>query len=155
MSVEVKLLDNDHKKLLILLSELHEGTTYGYARQILEIIFEKLMHSLRAHFAHEEHLFTETAFPGAAVHEREHDRIIERLKVLQVRFRNCADLESSLEVIHLLKNCLFHHIEGSDPEYVPHLKEREADAILAASGVWPAVLHRKQPLGPRIMQGAW
>jgi len=47
MSVEVKLLDNDHKKLLILLSELHEGTIYGYARQILEMIFEKLMRSVR------------------------------------------------------------------------------------------------------------
>jgi len=155
MSVEVKLLDNDHKKLLILLSELHDGVINGYHKQILEIIFERLIRSSRAHFAHEEQLFTETAFPGAAIHEREHDLMIERLKVLQARFRNCADLESSMKIIQLLKNCLSNHIECSDQEYVPHLKEKEVGAILAAIQAAPAIALRRQQIGPRILEGAW
>jgi hemerythrin len=155
MSVQVKLLDNDHKKLLILLSELHDGVTLCYARQFLDMILENLICASRAHFAHEEQLFTETAFPGATVHEREHDHIIERLKVLQVRFRNCADTESSLKVVQLLKNCLFNHIEISDQEYVPHLTAKEVFAMLAASEAPPSVGFRKQAIGSRILQGAW
>lgn len=155
MRVDVKLLDNDHKKILILLNELHDGVICGYAKQILEMIFESLIRCLRAHFAHEEQLFTETAFPGAAVHERQHDHMIERFNVLQVRFRNCADLESSLEVIKLLKNCLCNHIEISDQEYVQHLKEKEVSAILVASEASPSIVLRKQVVRPRILQGAW
>lgn len=155
MSVQVKLLDNDHKKLLILLSELHDGAINGYASQILEMIFESLMRSLRAHFVHEEQLFTETAFPSSVIHEREHDHLIKRLKVLQERFRNCTDSNSFLEVILLLKSCLFNHIECSDQEYVPHLRSKEIGAILAASEAQPAVVLRKQAVGLRRLQGAF
>ncbi|MGA9070847.1 MAG: bacteriohemerythrin [Terracidiphilus sp.] len=155
MSVHVKLLDNDHKKLLILLSDLHIGVLDGYVKPILDQTFEALIRSTRAHFAHEEQLFTETAFPGAITHEREHDHILDRLKVLQARFRNCAESASSLEVIHLLKNCILNHIEVSDQKYVAHLKEREVGSILAESEAQPAVVMRKQPMPPRILQGAW
>lgn len=155
LSVHVKLLDNDHKKLLILLRELHDGAIKGDPRQILDSIFDSLVRCLRAHFAHEEQLFTETAFPGATAHERQHDLIIDRYKVLQVRFRDCADLQSSLDVIHLLKNSLFNHIESTDQEYVPHLKENEAGSMLAAVEAMPVAARRKPVLGRRILQGAW
>jgi len=155
MSVEVKLLDNDHKQHLILLSELHDGVLNKYPRQFLETIFESLIRGLQAHFAREEQLFTETAFPGGAAHEREHDHMINILKVLQARFRNCADLKSSLDIIEPLKVCLINHIENSDQEYVPHLRTKEAGAILAASEAPLSVMHRKQAIGPRILQGAW
>ncbi|MFZ1084509.1 MAG: bacteriohemerythrin [Terracidiphilus sp.] len=154
MSVEVKLLDNDHKKLLILLSELHDGATSNCMPQILEMTFETLLQTLRAHFAHEEQLFTETAFPGAAAHEREHDHLIQRFRVLQARLRNCSDQEASLEIITLLKNCIFNHIEYSDQEYVPHLNAITAGAILTAREVQPHALPRKQAIGLRIQQGA-
>ncbi len=155
MSVQVKLLDNDHKKLLILLSDLHDGVINGYLRQILDMIFDCLVRATRAHFSHEEQFFTETAFPGALSHEREHDHIIERFKVLQVRLRNCTDIASSLDVIQLLKNCLLRHIEISDQQYVAHLKERELGSCKAVSGALTAALLGRQPMPPRIMQGVW
>lgn len=155
MSVEVKLLDNDHKKLLILLGELHDGVFHGCAHSTLEIIFESLIRNLRAHFSHEEQFFTETAYPGAAAHEREHDHLIERFRVLQVRLRSCADLNSSLQVIDLLRNCLFNHIANSDQEYAPHLRTHEVGEILTADEVQRTALARKRILGHGILQGAW
>ena len=155
MSVDVKLLDNDHKKHLILLSELHDGVLNRYPKQILDVIFESLLGSLRAHFAHEEQIFTETAYPGAVVHERQHDHMIELFKVMRARFRNCADWESSLEIFKPLKSCLINHIESSDQEYAPYLRTREVGAILAASEASSAIAPRKQANGPRILQGAW
>jgi len=155
MRVDVKLLDNDHKKQVLLVNELHEGLVTGRAKLALERIFEELVRHTRIHIAHEEQIFTETAYPGAAAHEREHDHMIDRHRVLQARFRNCADLDSSLEVIQLLKNCLCNHIQSSDKEYVPHLKEKEVGAILAASEALPGVVHRKQVIGPRFLLGAW
>ncbi len=79
MSVEVKLLDNDHKKLAILISELHKGVVTGWAKQALVRIFEALVRHIRIHFAHEEQLFAETAYPDTAIHLREHDNLIMRV----------------------------------------------------------------------------
>jgi hemerythrin len=155
MSVEVKLLDNDHKKLLILLNELHYAVFHRQARQILDSVMDRLIKQIRVHFAHEEQFFTETAYPGAVAHEREHTRLIEHARIQQQRFRNCTDVESCLQVVEMLKNCLFNHIEREDRQYVPHFKAREMGAILAANEAPPAAVQRIRAIGSRIMQGAW
>lgn len=155
MSVEVKLLDNDHKKLLILLSDLHDSALNRYAKQILTMILESLMESARAHFAHEEQIFTETAYPGAAAQECEHELLIERLKVLQARFRKCTDWEDSLEVIQSLKDCLFKHLQSSSHAYLKHFKSEEVEAILVASEARSHEALKMQATGPIILQGAW
>jgi len=155
MSVDVKLLDNDHKKLLILLSKLHHAVIHSHARQTLDTVVESLIKHIRIHFAHEEQLFAETAYPGAATHEREHNHLIEHARVLQQRFRNCADVESCLQVVDLLKDGLFNHMESSDLQYAPHFKAREVDAILAANETLPVAVLRKRSIGSRIQQGTW
>jgi hemerythrin len=155
MSVEVKLLDNDHKKLAILISELHEGVVAGWAKQALERVFEGLVRHLRIHFAHEEQLFAETAYPDAAIHLREHDNLIERVMELQARFVSETGVDSSLEVVNLLKGWLFSHIQSSDLEYVSHFKAKSVEAMLAARETLMGIAPRKKASGPRIMQGVW
>lgn len=154
MSVDVKLLDNDHKKLLILLSELHHAVIHSHARQILDSVMDSLMKHIRAHFAHEELLFTETAYPGAEIHEREHDHLIQHARLLGQRFRNCNDVDSSLQVVELLKNSLFNHIECADQQYAPHFKAQEVSAMLAADHALKVGVKRRQGVGARILQGA-
>ncbi len=155
MRVEVKLLDNDHKKLLILLNELHDCAASRYAKPILEMILESLLGSLRAHFVHEERIFTETAYPSAAVQECENELMIERLKVLQARFRKCTDWESSLQVVQLLKDCIFEHLQSPGHAYLTQLKSEDMDAILAATEAPTQDALNKPAAGPRILQGAW
>jgi hemerythrin len=155
MSVEVKLLDNDHKRLAILLSELHDGVVAGWAKQALERVFEGLVMNIRIHFAHEEQLFAETAYPDAEIHLREHDNLIARVSELQARFRNNTDVEGSLEVINLLKGWLFRHIQSSDQDYVAHFKAKGVEAMLAARETLMGFAPRKKAGGPRILQGVW
>jgi hemerythrin len=153
--VEVKLLDNDHKKLAILLSELHEGVVAGWVKQALERVFEGLIRHIRIHFAHEEQLFAETAYPDAEIHLREHDNLIARVGELQARFRNNTEVEGSLEVINLLKGWLFRHIQSSDQDYVAHFKANGVEAMLAARETLIGIAPRKKAGGPRVMQGVW
>ena len=155
MSVEVKLLDNDHKKLAILISELHDGVVAGWVKQALERVFEELVRNIRIHLAHEEQLFAETAYPDAAIHLREHDHLIERILGLQARFRNDTEVEDYLEVVNLLKGWLFRHIQSSDQDYVAHFKVKGAEAMLAARETLVEIAPRKKASGLRIMQGAW
>jgi hemerythrin len=155
MSVEVKLLDNDHKKLAILVSKLHDGVVAGWVKQALERVFEELVRNIRIHLAHEEQLFAETAYPDAAIHLREHDHLIERVLGLQARFRNETGVDSALEVVNLLKGWLFRHIQSSDRDYVSHFKAKGVEAMLAARETLMGIAPRKKASGPRIMQGVW
>jgi hemerythrin len=155
MSVGVKLLDNDHKKLAILISELHEGVVAGWAKLALEHVFEELVRNIRIHFAHEEQLFAETAYPDAAIHLREHDNLIKRVSELQARFVSETGVDSSLEVVNLLKGWLFRHIQSSDQDYVAHFKAKGVEAMLAARETLMGIAPWKKAGEPRILQGVW
>lgn len=154
MSVDVKLLDNDHKKLAILITDLRDAVAADRDKQSLMQIFEEVVRHTRIHFAHEEKLFEETAYPDAAIHIQEHHQLMDRVKDLFVRFKFSTEKAGHLEIISLLKGWLFAHIQSSDLEYAPHLKAKSA---VAAHAAWekPVVARPRKAHGPHIVQGSW
>jgi hemerythrin-like metal-binding protein len=132
MSVDVKMLDNDHKRLAILINDLHDGLMAGRDREELERIFDELVDDTRLHFSHEEQLLAEAGYSGAAAHKQEHEQKIKQVLGLQARFRSSNESAADLEVLDQLKDWLFLHMEHSDKEFVAHLKATGVDSILAA-----------------------
>ena len=131
LSIGVKLLDNDHKKLVLLINQLYDGLKTGRAKLELERVFEDLVSYARVHHAHEEQLLVETGFQGSAAHKQEHESSIKRVVELQMRFKSSEELAIELEVVNQLRDWLFSHIQGSDKEFVAHLKAKEVNALLA------------------------
>jgi hemerythrin len=131
MSVDVKMLDNDHKRLAILINDLHDGLMTGRDGKALESVFEELVASTRIHFAHEEQLLDEAGYSGAAAHKREHGNKIVQILQLQARFHSAKESAGYLEILDQLKEWLFTHMEHSDKEFVAHLKATGVDSILA------------------------
>ena len=131
MSVDVKMLDNDHKRLAILINELHDGLMAGRDSKDLERIFDELIAYSRVHFAHEERILAEAGYSGAAAHKQEHEQKIKLLLTLQALFQIANESADFLDIMDQLKEWLFKHMEHSDKEFVPHLKATGVDAILA------------------------
>jgi hemerythrin len=155
MSVGVKLLDNDHKKLVLLINDLHDGLMTGRSRPALDRVVEKLVKFTRIHFAHEEQIFAETGYPGAAAHKQEHDYMIEQIKHLQACFKSDAPIALYLEGIELLKNWLFSHLHGSDQEYGPYLAAKGVNSILTAWEKPLGAVRERQTTGPGMLHGSW
>jgi hemerythrin len=132
MSVDVKMLDNDHKRLAILINDLHDGLMAGRDSKALESIFDELVAYSRVHFAHEERILAEAGYSGAAAHKQEHGHKIEQVLMMQARFMSAKESADYLEVLDQLKNWLFAHMESSDKEFVAHLKASGIDSIMAA-----------------------
>lgn len=132
MSVDVKLLDNDHKRLVILINGLYDGLMASYASETLERIFDELIAYTRIHFDHEERFLVEAGYSGAAEHKQEHDHKIEQVLDMQDRFRNETELAGHLDVMNQLKDWLVNHIQHSDQEFVAHLKTTGVESILTA-----------------------
>ncbi|MGA3160165.1 MAG: bacteriohemerythrin [Terracidiphilus sp.] len=132
MSVGVKLLDNDHKKLVLLVNNLHDGIVAGHARPALECIFGKLVDFTRLHFSHEERLLAGTSYQGWAAHRQEHDQLLDQLMELQARFLSGAEGAKDQDVMNRLRDWLFKHTQGADQDFVSHLKAKGLDSILVA-----------------------
>jgi hemerythrin len=132
MSVDVKMLDNDHKRLAILINDLHDGLMAGRDSKDLERTFDELVAYSRVHFAHEERILDEADYSGAAEHRLEHEQKIKLLLTLQVLFQIAKDSADYLDILDQLKEWLFTHMERSDKQFVTHLKATGVESILAA-----------------------
>ncbi|MFZ1084508.1 MAG: bacteriohemerythrin [Terracidiphilus sp.] len=155
LNVGVKLLNNDHKKLVILINSLHDGLVTGQSKTELEKIFESLVRYTCIHHGNEEKFLAEAGYHSSSMHTKEHEQMLEHLLELQMRFIHSAQLGVEMEIMQQLRVWLFKHIQGSDQQFAVHLKTVNVDAVLAG---WkaPAEIPRRLPTQEtRIEQGVW
>ena len=124
MSVGVKVLDEDHKKLVGLVNELHDGILAGKRQEALGHVLDELVRYTGVHFGREEQYFSTTGYAAAAEHKKEHDQLIKQAQDLQARYKGGATSMLSLETMGFLKGWLAHHIQEIDKKYGPHLNSK-------------------------------
>lgn len=113
-SVGVEEIDNDHKRLLALLNELHDAVEAGAAWEVLDKVLDGLMLYVNYHFAHEESLFARTDYPGYDRHRRQHQALTVTVKEIYEDFHEASSGTLPQQVLEFLKNWLYEHIMGSD-----------------------------------------
>jgi len=64
MSVGVKVLDDDHKKLVGMVNELHDGILEGHRAEALGHVLDQLVSYTRIHFSREEAFLTVQSMPA-------------------------------------------------------------------------------------------
>jgi hemerythrin-like metal-binding protein len=121
MSVGVALLDDDHKKLIALLNDLHDGIAAGRGTERLGRVLDGLVGYVVAHFAHEEEFFAQTKYPAAAEHIQEHRALTKLVLDVQARYNKGHFETLSLDTLDFLKNWLHEHVLGLDKNYKAHL----------------------------------
>jgi len=124
MSVGVKVLDEDHKKLVAMINELHEGLKAGHGKDVLGKILDGLVSYTKFHFQREQQLFARTGYPEAEAHKKLHDDLTKQVLDVQAKFKSGAVTCLSLDVMEFLKNWLTNHIQGTDKKYGPHLNSK-------------------------------
>ena len=121
MSVGVIVLDNDHKKLIGIINQLHYGITASHKKKILGAVLDQLVDYARFHFAREEEFFLQTGYLSATTHRIEHASFISRIANVQARFKSAPVAMLDQELMNFLRNWLLTHIQGSDKKYGPSL----------------------------------
>ena len=121
MSVSVAVLDDDHKKLIDIINELHDGIMAGHNKEILSLVLTQLVDYTRFHFAREEEFFVKANYQDVSTHKMEHASFICRISNLQERFKTAPVVMLDLELMSFLRNWLLIHIQGSDKKYGPLL----------------------------------
>jgi hemerythrin len=120
-SVGVHSIDQEHKKLIELLNELHDGLAANHAKDKLGHVLDGLITYTATHFRTEEKYFAQTGYPDTAAHKKEHEALTNQVLEVQKRFKSGETGTLSMEVMNFLKRWLITHIQGSDKKYAPHL----------------------------------
>lgn len=121
MSVGVAVFDEDHRRIVDLVNELHDAIEAGHSSQALGVVIDKLLDYACTHCRREEALFDQTGYPEAAEHRKEHEALYATAAGMKDRFQHDSSSRFALEVMNYMYGWLVHHIQGSDKLYAPHL----------------------------------
>jgi hemerythrin-like metal-binding protein len=123
MSVNVKEIDDQHKKLISLINELHGWIQAGEKKDFLGDVLEELINYTRYHFSAEERRMKEFSYIGYVEHKREHDDFTDKILSLKEKYDKGEKALSS-EVSSFLKDWLTNHILGTDKKYTPFFNSK-------------------------------
>ena len=115
-SVQIPEIDAQHKRLFALAAELHAALTQSKGHSVLEQSLASLVDYTQEHFAAEERLMGDYAYPEVVGHKAEHEKLTAQVLELQRRFRS-GETKLSLNLMIFVKNWLENHIAGSDQKF--------------------------------------
>ncbi len=123
LSVGIRSIDDQHKKLISMINELHDAMLKGRGKELVEKILDGLVHYTVEHFDTEERLFETYGYPDSSEHKSQHRLFVDKVKDFE-RGLHEGKFALSVEIFSFLSAWLKEHIKGSDKQYAPFLKKQ-------------------------------
>jgi hemerythrin len=126
LSVGIDIIDEDHKKLLGMINQLQTAAHYQTDDSLIESTLNELVDYTKYHFSREEKLMQKNNYPNFDSHKLQHEAMISQVTKFIDEYR--VDQTRTIDnVIMYLKTWLINHINGSDQEYSPFIKDTDID----------------------------
>lgn len=123
-SVNNKIIDDQHKQLIIMLNDLYNMFIEKDDRKKVGLIILKLVDYTKIHFKTEERFFNQTNYKFTNEHIKEHSSFIEEVNIFKDKFRE-EKAELTYELMTFLKEWLYNHIMISDQKYVECFRQHK------------------------------
>ncbi len=123
LSVNVKEIDTQHKKLVDLINLLHDSMKSGKGKDVLSQVLNDLTDYTVYHFSTEEKLFEKYGYPEYTRHKKEHDDLTKQVIEIKSKFE-AGQNTITVEVMSFLKDWLNNHIKHSDKRYTAFLNSK-------------------------------
>lgn len=123
LSVNVDIIDNQHKRMVAMINELYDAMNSCKGEAILGELLVKLEHYTYYHFDTEEQYFRKHEYPELALHESQHDLLRSQVSTLEEEYEK-GDKMLVTKVMDLLKGWLADHIMRSDRKFGYFLNEK-------------------------------
>lgn len=118
LSVGVERIDNEHKKLVQILNDLHTAMTQGQVKAVTGPLLTELVRYTREHFANEEALMLRTKYPQYAEHHAQHKELTSQVEEFVGRYER-GEISISVHLLTFLRDWLTTHIQREDRGYGP------------------------------------
>lgn len=121
LSVDIKGLDDQHKKLIDLINQLNEAMKVGKGKDVIGKVLASLIDYTKYHFGTEEKLMQTHSYPSYIIHKKAHDDLTKQALDLQKKLE-AGNLAITIEVMGFLKDWLSKHIMSTDKQYSSFFK---------------------------------
>lgn len=121
-SVGVREIDEQHKRLIGMINELHDGMKSGGGKAVVAPILKRLVDYTLYHFSTEERYMSQHRYPGELAHKAEHKKFTDKVMDFHQKF-DAGTAAVSLELMTFLKGWLTDHIMGTDKKYSKHFND--------------------------------
>jgi hemerythrin-like metal-binding protein len=118
-------IDQQHKKLIGYLNDLHDSMISGHGNQELDKLLAQLVQYTETHFRAEEKLMEQHRYPGVRLHQKTHEDLERQVAEFQNKLRG-GRITLSVDLLRFLKSWLQHHIQGADMEFGRFLAAKKA-----------------------------
>lgn len=130
LSMSNPRIDAEHQHFIKLVNQLNdEIMSHQPDKAVLGHILSLLLMDALDHFAHEERLFAEKAYPAAQEHAQVHANIISTFKQMLVEIQStkirAVWLASGLKI----RDMLVDHMMKDDSKYIQYLKVAQESQI--------------------------
>lgn len=122
-SVNIKEIDEQHKRLLALVGDLHQAMLAGKGKQALAKVLNGLISYTASHFAAEERLMQAHGYPEYEEHRGIHARMTQKVLDIQKQYQD-GKINITLETMKFLEDWVAKHIMGTDKKYGPYLNSK-------------------------------
>jgi hemerythrin len=116
LSVEVKSMDDQHKKLIEMINDFYENIVNRTNRENISKLLVEMKDYILEHFSAEENYMKKFEYDYYKEHKKEHDKFVEKVTEVEKRY-NKGELILSLDMTMFLIDWLKNHIQKSDKKY--------------------------------------
>lgn len=120
LSVGVTQIDDQHRRLVGMLNDLHDAMKARRGREALGAVLDGLIAYTVEHFTAEEALMQASRFTQLPTHRIEHDKLKRQVGDLQRRHR-AGEVTITLDTMNFLRDWLSAHIQRSDKAAGAHI----------------------------------
>ena len=118
-SVNVKEIDEQHKKLIGMINKLYDGL---FDIEVQKVVINEMIEYTKTHFATEEKYMVQFQFSGYEEHKKEHEELTEKAIAIKNTFER-TKCPLSLAILDFLKEWLENHLLETDMKYVELFNE--------------------------------
>lgn len=123
LSVGVREMDNQHKRLVEIINNLYAQIQSGKSSQATSRALESLMDYAKTHLSDEEELMQRGGYPNYPTQKKLHDALRKKLSGLYQRYEQ-GDEGVLLDIVMFAKDWLFSHIQKEDKKYGDYFASR-------------------------------
>jgi len=123
LEVNYPKIDEQHKKLVALINQLHDAMKSGKGKDACGEILKELADYTVYHFGTEEELMKKSYYPEAEVHGAAHKDLVQQVVDFKSKFDQGA-IGLSMDLFDFLNKWLIEHIMGTDKKLGSYLKLR-------------------------------
>lgn len=128
----IDLIDQQHKVLFRLIDQLAQAIQHETSEAELQAVFAKLHEYTLTHFATEERLMAQYAYPADKNHHESHRTLEHSLEQLVERAKSGEPLVS-LQTMNFLRLWLYNHIDGTDRQFADFLKAKGVTSVITVA----------------------